>query len=73
MYIDATDDGGNSIVAFMTTISNSSSTIQGHVRISEKSNTNDFILFQITNVAGQDTNLKRGKIREVLQVMIQKN
>ena len=40
----------------MQTISDSSSTIKGHVRISEKFNTNDFILFQITEVAGQDTN-----------------
>ena len=40
----------------MTTIANASSTIKGHVRISEKSNTNDFLLFQISAVAGQDTN-----------------
>ena len=56
IYIDATDDGGNSIVSFMTTIANASSTIKGHVRISEKGNTNDFILYQITTVAGQDAN-----------------
>ena len=53
MYVDATDDNSNSIASFMQTIADSTSTILGHVRISEKSNTNDFILFQITNVAGQ--------------------
>ena len=55
VYIDATDDAGNSIVSFMETISDATSTIKGHVRISEKSNTNDFLLFQITAVTSQDT------------------
>ena len=39
----------------METISDATSTIKGHVRISEKSNTNDFLLFQITAVTSQDT------------------
>ena len=56
MYIDATDDDGNSINSFMETIRDASSTVKGYVRISEKFNTSDFLLFQISDAEAQDTN-----------------
>ena len=48
MYIDDADDGGNDIQAFLRTIDDSTSTIKGHVRVSNRLNANDFAIFTIT-------------------------
>ena len=51
MYISSENDNGDSISSFMTTISSVSSTIKGFVRITEKTDSTDFIVFQITNIS----------------------
>ena len=48
--IDDTDDGGNSIVQFMTTLSTVSNPTLGYVRISNKLDPGQFLLFQITAI-----------------------
>jgi len=51
MYIDASDDGATNISTFLNTIDDSSSTIKGHFRISQKLNSNIFKLYTITSIA----------------------
>ena len=48
MYIDDTDDGGNDIQAFLRTIDDSTSTVKGHVRVSNRLDAADFALFTIS-------------------------
>ena len=48
MYIDDADDGGTDIQAFLRTIDDSTSTIKGHVRVSNRLNADDFTLFTIS-------------------------
>ena len=48
MYIDDTDDGGTDIQDFLRTIDDSTSTVKGHVRVSNKTNAEDFALFTIS-------------------------
>ena len=48
MYIDDEDDGGTDIQTFLRTIDDSTSTVKGHLRISNKSNAEDFALFTIS-------------------------
>ena len=56
MYVDATDDDGNSIVSTMSTIDSVTSAIKGHVRIANRTDASQFITFAISDVTGQDTN-----------------
>ena len=42
MYIDDTDDNGTDIQAFLRTIDDSTSTVKGHVRISNRLDASDF-------------------------------
>jgi microcystin-dependent protein len=53
MFIDDVDDGSNNIETFLRTIDDSTSTIKGHVRVSNRLNAADFALFTIT-----DTNVE---------------
>ena len=55
MYIDDEDDGGNDIQAFLRTIDDSTSTIKGHVRISNRLNAADFTLFTISGTNTEAT------------------
>ena len=55
MYIDATDDAGTSINSFLTTIDAATSAIKGHVRISNRTDATQFLLFQITDLTVQNT------------------
>ena len=48
MYIDDADDNGTDIQTFLRTIDDSTSTIKGHFRVSNKLNADDFALFTIT-------------------------
>ena len=50
VYISQTDDAGNSIEAFLETVKASTGAVNGHIRISDKFNTNDFVLFAITDL-----------------------
>ena len=50
MSINQTDADGSSIESFMETIDSVTSAIKGHVRISEKSDTGDFLLFAISDL-----------------------
>ena len=50
MHIDASDDGATNISTFLNTIDDSSSTIKGHFRISQKLNSNIFKLYTITSI-----------------------
>ena len=56
LYIHDSDGGGTDIQAFLRTIDDSTSTIKGHVRISNRLNADDFTLFTIggtnTEVSG---------------------
>ena len=53
MSINQTDADGGSIESFMETIDSVTSAIKGHVRIAEKSDTGDFLLFAISNLTDQ--------------------
>jgi len=55
MYIDDTDDGGTDIQAFLRTIDDSTSTIKGHVRVSNRLNADDFALFTISGTNTEAT------------------
>tara|TARA_Y100000996_G_scaffold335955_1_gene272476 strand:- start:136 stop:1278 length:1143 start_codon:yes stop_codon:yes gene_type:complete len=55
MYIDDTDDGGTDIQTFLRTIDDSTSTVKGHVRISNKSNAEDFALFTISGTNSEQS------------------
>ena len=48
LFIDDVDNGGDNIQAFLRTIDDSTSTIKGHVRISNRLDASDFTLFTIT-------------------------
>ena len=50
MYIDITDDDGNSIQSFLETIDSVSSAVKGHVRISKRLDSSSFILFSIADL-----------------------
>ena len=50
MYIDDTDDNGTDIQSFMRTIDDSTSTIKGHFKVSNKINADDFALFTISSL-----------------------
>jgi hypothetical protein len=53
MFIDDEQDGPFDIQTFLRTIDDSTSTIKGHFRVSNKFDTNDFALFTITYVTEQ--------------------
>ena len=55
MYIDATDDAGVSINSFLSTIKAVGSAIKGHVRIANRTDATQFLLFQITDLTVQNT------------------
>ena len=55
LYIDATDDNGASINSFLATIDAATSAIKGHVRISNRTDATQFLLFQITDLTIQNT------------------
>ena len=55
MYIDDTDDGSNDIQAFLRTIDDSTSTVKGHVRVSNRLNAADFALFTISGTNTEAT------------------
>ena len=48
LYIDDTDDNGTDIQTYLRTIDDSTSSIKGHYRISNRLNADDFALFTIT-------------------------
>ena len=49
LYIQDTDDNNANLDAYLTTIDASTSQLKGHIRISNKSNSDDFAIFAITN------------------------
>ena len=53
MYIDDTSDGAIDIQTYLRTIDDSTSTIKGHFRISNKFDANDFALFTISSISEQ--------------------
>ena len=53
MFIDDEDDNGTDIQAFLRTVDDSTSTIKGHVRISNKLNADDFAIFTISSASEQ--------------------
>ena len=53
MYIDDEDDNGTDIQAFLRTIDDSTSTIKGHFKISNKTNADDFAIFTISSATEQ--------------------
>ena len=53
MFIDDEQDGPFDIQTFLRTIDDSTSTIKGHFRVSNKFDTNDFALFTISYVTEQ--------------------
>ena len=53
LYIDDEQDGPFDIQAFLRTIDDSTSTIKGHFRISNKTDSNDFALFTISSLTEQ--------------------
>ena len=53
MFIDDEDDNGTNIEAFLRTVDDSTSTIKGHVRISNKLDASDFALFTISSATEQ--------------------
>ena len=55
MYIDDEDDGGNDIQAFLRTIDDSTSTIKGHVRVSNRLNAGNFAIFTISSTNTEAT------------------
>ena len=55
MFIDDTDDGANNIEAFLRTIDDSTSTVKGHVRVSNRTNAADFALFTISGTNTEAT------------------
>ena len=53
MFIDDEDDNGTDIQSFLRTIDDSTSTIRGHFKISNKSDASDFAIFTIDSAAEQ--------------------
>jgi len=54
LYIDDQDDNGTDIQTFLRTIDDSTSTIKGHFRISNKADASDFAIFTISSITEQD-------------------
>ena len=50
MYIDITDDNGNSIQTFLQTIDSVTSAVKGHVRISNITDYSQYLLFSISDL-----------------------
>ena len=50
MYIDSLDDDGNSIDSFLESIDAATSAVKGHVRVSNRLDASQYILFQITEL-----------------------
>ena len=50
LYIDNEDDNGTDISSFLATIDDSTSTIKGHFRVSNRLNADDFALFTISSI-----------------------
>ena len=53
MAISQTDDDGNSIESFLQTVDSSTSAVKGHVRLSDKDDSGDFLLFAISDLTDQ--------------------
>jgi hypothetical protein len=53
MYIDDEDDNATDIQSFLRTIDDSTSTIKGHFRVSNKLNASDFAIFTISSITEQ--------------------
>lgn len=53
MYIDDQNDGATDIQTFLRTIDDSTSTIKGHFRVSNKVDANDFALYTISSITEQ--------------------
>ena len=53
MYIDDQDDNSTDIQPFLRTIDDSTSTIKGHFRISNRLDASDFALFTISSITEQ--------------------
>ena len=53
MYIDDLDDNGTDIQPFLRTIDDSTSTIKGHFRVSNRLDASHFALFTISSIAEQ--------------------
>ena len=51
--IDSTDDFGNSIDSFMTSIDAVTSAVKGHMRVASKADNSEFLLYAISDVADQ--------------------
>ena len=51
MYIDSSDDSGVNLATLLQTIDDSTSTIKGHFKISEKSNVQAFAIFTISSAS----------------------
>lgn len=50
LYIDDADDAGNDIQSFLRTIDDSTSSLKGHFKIYNKTNSGDFAIFTISSV-----------------------
>ena len=48
LYINDDDDNGTDISSYLATIDDSTSTLKGHFRVTNKSNSDDFAIFTIT-------------------------
>ena len=55
LYIDYLDDNGTNIKSFLQTVDSVTSTIKGHVRLSNRTDSTQFLLFQITEVTFYDS------------------
>ena len=53
MYVDITDDDGTSIQSFLETIDSSTSAVKGHVRIANRTDATQFLLFSISDLTDQ--------------------
>jgi len=51
MYINDADDNGTDIQSYLRTIDDSTSTIKGHFKVSNKLNADDFALFTISSIS----------------------
>ena len=50
MYIDDTDDNGNSIISFLQTVDSVTSAVKGHVRLSNAATSSAFLLYAISDL-----------------------
>ena len=57
MYINYSDDNGTSIKSFLQTVDSVTSTIKGHVRIANRTDATQFLLFQISEIDFYEDNL----------------